>query len=382
MTVYDIAVWVALILFGIGVVHRVDAWLLRPVGTGDRTAGAGARLGAAARGVASTLFGPRILAVLRTLIVDVLLQWRVLGGGKAPLGWVMHLCIFYGFLLLLVFHALGAYFGGWISDAGYVSTRMPFLALRNAAGLLLAAGLVLAVIRRVAGRRRIHTGAGDVAVLTLLGVLAVSGFVLEAAKITSGRAFSQMVADYAGDASPEDVTALRAYWVSRFGLVWAEPVPSHDAVVLAQGQAVHEASCQLCHDAPSAAFVSYTISGGVAPVAAALDRAGWADWLWYMHVLTACVGLAYVVSSKMFHVVGTPVSLLVAEGSAQPPGAAAAVRQAVELDGCRHGGECHDGCPVLARRLARIGQREPFQPVMAFLTRKNASDLGSRPVSS
>jgi nitrate reductase gamma subunit len=381
MTVYDIAVWVALILFGIGVVHRVDAWLLRPVGTGDRTAGAGARLGAAARGVASTLFGPRILAVLRTLIVDVLLQWRVLGGGKAPLGWVMHLCIFYGFLLLLVFHALGTFFGGWLSDAGYVSTRTPFLTLRNAAGLLLVVGLVLAVIRRVVDRHRIHTGAADVAALGLLGLLAVSGFVLEAARITSGRVFSQMVADYAGEASPEDVTALRAYWVSRFGLVWAEPVPSHDAAALARGQAVHEVSCQLCHDAPSSAFVSYPISRASAPIAAALDRAGWTDWLWYLHVLTVCVGLAYVVFSKMFHVIGTPVSLLVAQGSAQPQGAAAAVRQAIELDGCGHGGECHDGCPVLTRRLARIGQREPFQPVLTFLTRKNASDLGSRPVS-
>ena len=56
-----------------------------------------------------------------------------------------------------------------------------------------------------------------------------------------------------------------------------------------------------------------------------------------------------------------------------------ATRQAIELDGCSHGGACHETCPVRVRRLDRIGAEAPYEPMLAYVDRKSAKDLGSRP---
>jgi ferredoxin len=101
-----------------------------------------------------------------------------------------------------------------------------------------------------------------------------------------------------------------------------------------------------------------------------------------VHVLACFAGLGYLAFGKMFHVVSTPVSLVVAgvAGTSQAP-AVAATRQALELDGCGHGGACHDACPVKIRRLDRIGAEAPYEPMLAYAGRKSAGDLGSRPVA-
>jgi hypothetical protein len=129
--------------------------------------------------------------------------------------------------------------------------------------------------------------------------------------------------------------------------------------------------------------VSYPLSRALAPVASGLDRAGAVNGLWWVHVLACFIGLGYLAFGKMFHVVSTPVSLVVAEvANANQAPAVAATRQAIELDGCSHGGACHDTCPVKIRRLDRIGTEAPYEPMLAYVGRKNASDLGSRPVAN
>ena len=380
---YDIAFWAALILLGIGVVHRIDAWFLRDVGLADRNVTAGQRFGAGLRGLLAAVFSGRILKVLKVLVVDVLFQARILRDRKDPLAYSMHLLIFFGFMALLLFHALGSIFGGWISSSGYVSTLNPFMFMTDLFGLMLAAGLALAVVRRVARRAEIPTGRADAAILAILILIAVSGFLLKSVKITSDSVFASMVKQYAGDGlSADEVTALKAYWAADYGLVAAAPVPSHDAAVVAQGKVVHEAVCQSCHARPASAFVSYPLSRALAPVAAGLDRAGAVRGLWWVHVLACFAGLGYLAFGKMFHAVSTPVSLIVAEvaGRDQSP-AVMATRQAVELDGCSHGGACHDACPVKIRRLDRIGTEAPYEPMLAYVGEKSAGDLGSRPVA-
>ena len=382
--VYEIAFWAALIILGIGIIHRIDAWFLRDVGLGDRNTSAAQRFGDGVKGILVAIFSTRIFKVLKVLVVDVLFQGRILRDRTDPLVYSMHLLIFYGFMGLLLFHALGSIFGGLISSAGYVSTLNPFMFLTNLGGLMLTVGLVLAIVRRVRWKAVIQTASSDVAAISILLLIAVSGFLLESVKFTSSSAFDRMLAQYAGGGlSADETTALRAYWVAEYGLVPAAPVPSHDAVVVAQGKIVHEAACRSCHTPPgSAAFVSYPISRAIAPVAAALDRAGAVQGLWYLHVLACCLGLGYLAFSKMFHVVSTPVSLMVAEvaGTRQSP-AAVATRQAIELDGCSHGGACHDTCPVKIRRLDRVGATAPYEPMLAYVDHKRAGDLGSRPVS-
>jgi nitrate reductase gamma subunit len=293
----------------------------------------------------------------------------------------MHLCVFWGFLVLLVFHALGSIFATMI-DPAYVSTINPFLAVRNVAGLVLVVGLVLAVVRRIAQRATLHTSAADKSVIAILVVIAVTGFLLEGLKITSNGEFNRMVTDYAGGALSEaDTAALRGYWVDQFGLVVPQPVASHTAAPVELGKGVHATYCQSCHAAPQSAFVSYAVSRVMAPVALSLDEAGGVKGLWWIHVLACCLGLVWVAYSKMFHVVSTPVSLIVAEvsGTHLTP-AAVAMRQMIELDGCSHGGACHDTCPVKLRRLDRIGGEAPYAPMLTYLGNKSARDLGSRPV--
>jgi len=291
-------------------------------------------------------------------------------------------CLFWGFLPQLVFHALGSTFGSLLAPS-YVSTLNPFLAIRDVFGLLLTIGLVLAVVRRVRRRGELVTSGSDKAVVAILGVIALTGFLLQAVKTTSMGAFNRMVTDYTGGAlAPEEAAALQAYWIAEFGVVAPAPAPSHDQAVLARGQAAHEAYCQGCHAKPQAAFVSYGLSRAITPAAVALDRAGAERGLWWVHVIACCLGLAWIGFSKMFHIISTPVSLVIAEVSgASPTAAATATRQMIELDGCRHGGACHAACPVRVRRLERIGHDAPYEPMLAYVGRKSAADLGSRPVA-
>ena len=98
--------------------------------------------------------------------------------------------------------------------------------------------------------------------------------------------------------------------------------------------------------------------------------------------LAVLAGLAYLVFGKMFHIIGTPVSLMIADASRgeQDP-AAALTRQVIELDGCSHGGDCHENCPVFLRRQERIGDTSAYEPMLHYLDQKSAADLGSRDVS-
>lgn len=380
--VYEVTVWVALILLAVGALHRIDAWFLREVGLGERGAPPSRRVGAGLAGALRALFSGRLLGVLKVLLLDVPFQARILRDARDPLAWVMHLAIFWGFVLLLVFHALGSTFGSWIAEA-YVPTLQPFLWLRNLAGLVLAAGLALAVVRRLRVRGRIATTAGDRVALGLLITIAASGFLLEGLKITSASEYDRMVVDYTGGGlSDDEADALRAHWVRNFGLVSPRPVPAHDREAAANGLVLHESYCASCHARPQAAFVSYPLSRALSPVAHIVDRAGGVTVLWWVHVLACFAGLGWLAFGKMFHVVSTPVSLMVAEVATGPQSPeAAATRQVIELDGCSHGGACHDTCPVRLRRLERIGQAEPYEPMLAYTDEKSAADLGSRPVS-
>jgi nitrate reductase gamma subunit len=381
--VHDIAFWAALVLLGIGVIHRIDAWFLRGVGLADRNVTAGQRFGAGLKGLVAAIFSGRIFKILKVLVVDVLFQARILRDRKDPLAYSMHLLIFFGFMGLLLFHALGNTCGKWISKAGYISTLNPFMFIIDLFGLMLLAGLVLAIVRRIVRKATIVTSRGDVAALAILIMIAVTGVLLKSVKITSDKAFAGMVKQYASDSiQPSEVSALKAYWVADYGLVAAAPVPSHNPAIVAQGKALHETACESCHTRPTAAFVSYPLSRALTPVAAGLDRAKAPRGLWWVHVLTCFFGLAYLAFSKMFHIVGTPMSLMVAEVARTQQGpAVAATRQAIELDGCSHGGACHETCPVRLRRLDRIGETAAYEPMLTYVEKKSASELGSRSVA-
>lgn len=379
--IFDIALYAALIIFGIGVIHKIDTWFLLNVGTGERNIPITRRFAAGARAVLSSVLSGNIISIIKVFFVDVLFQARILRDNKDVLAWIMHICLFWGFILLLVFHALDKYFATAISP-DYQSTLNPWMFLTNLFGLVLLLGLALAVIRRAVTKRgQIKTTGMDVYAIAILFVIVCSGFVLDGLKITSLTEFEAMVEDYGDPEDAEATRALEALWVAQYGLVSSRVTLPVSEEVLSAGEEVNEASCVDCHSRPQSAFISYPLSRILKPAAAALDRAGFRTLLWYIHILACFFGLAYLAFSKMFHIISTPVSLLVAELSGKDqPAAAAATRRMIELDGCSHGGACHEKCPVRQKRIERIEDSQAYGPMYAFLNIKSARELGSREV--
>ena len=188
-----------------------------------------------------------------------------------------------------------------------------------------------------------------------------------------------MVEDYARWAEEEDKKVLEAYWVSDFGVVSPAVKGPFTSKILEKGREIHEMSCAMCHSRPQSAFISYPLSRAMKPLALVMDQSGLPKVLWVFHFMACFVGLAYLPFSKMFHVIATPISLLVTcLGSGRESPAALATRQVIELDGCRHGGACHPGCPVRIKRQERISMTNPFGPELDFIGEKNWNDLGCR----
>jgi len=379
---FKATLYAALFIFIAGTVYRIGRWFVKSVGLGDSDVTVAQRIASGVRATLATIFSVRLIGVLKVLILDGLLQIRILRDRGDSLVWVMHLFIFVGFAYLLFFHALGSIFAVAI-DPEYESTLNPYMFLRNLGGGLVLAGLIMAVIRRtITMKSRIKTTGMDVGIIVILAVIIVSGFLLESLKITSPAEFADMVEEYSDIDDPADRLALESYWVAKYGLVSSgvvEPVASH---TLSKGLELHEESCIDCHSPPRSAFISYPVSRLTKPLALSLDRIEARTAIRYLHFLACFCGLALLAFSKMFHMISTPISLMISEVTKPVQDhAATANRQAIELDGCSHGGVCHEQCPVRRKRLERIAQTIPYDPMLAYAGEKSAANLGSREVS-
>jgi heterodisulfide reductase subunit C len=104
-------------------------------------------------------------------------------------------------------------------------------------------------------------------------------------------------------------------------------------------------SCAGCHSRPGWAFMGYPVALVSRPIATALDSARLPSTLFYIHFLASLLGLAWLPFSKFFHIITTPLSLLM--NSVDISSAAnKATRQAIELDACMHCGNCTNRCSV------------------------------------
>jgi hypothetical protein len=65
---------------------------------------AATRVAEALKGVLGSLFSAKIFLVIKSVVVDLLLQKRIFD--KSSLRWVAHTLIFTGFILLLLMHAM------------------------------------------------------------------------------------------------------------------------------------------------------------------------------------------------------------------------------------------------------------------------------------
>jgi heterodisulfide reductase subunit C/nitrate reductase gamma subunit len=342
---FKIAFYLSLAVFLVGLLYRVSTWFrfsLEPVNPAFTPA---QRFSAALKGIILTLPG-RGLTLLRVFVREVLFQERT--WKESSYRGIMHTCIFWGFWVLFFMHALERLVPTAIFK-DYASTLNPFLFLRNLFGLAMLVGMGMAFYRRfILKVPRLLSNRVDKIAMAMLFVILLSGFLLEATKITSYKIYTQMVEDYASAYNETELKNLESYWVENFGVVSPVVKGSFSQEVLAQGKEVHETACVSCHSLPQWAFAGYGLSRAVAPMAGPVDRTGIPVFLWYLHFLTCFAALAYLPFSRMFHIFTTPLSLLT--NAVMTPERSDPVnlvtKQIMELDACTHCGTCSTRCSV------------------------------------
>lgn len=342
---FQTSLYTALVVCGCGLLYKIATWFRYHLDI-DRKHGPSQRMGAFIKGFFAAVFSRRLITLVKVIVLDVLLQVRTLRENR--IRWIMHICLMYGFLALLLMHALDRY----VSEnlfADYYSTLNPYLLIRNLAFVLVMVGLILAVYRRsIRPSPRLMTSRADRFILIILAVVMLSGIFLESSKFLSNTRFQEMVDDYAALDDPADEKALASYWVANFGMVAPDLKKPFDARTLESGAELHHAYCAECHSPPQWAFASYGLSRLMRPIAQALDHAGLPTLLWHVHYLACFLGLALLPFTKLLHIFTTPLSLMinaVMDDRTSDP-ANIETRQIMEMDACTHCGACTQHCAV------------------------------------
>ena len=340
-----ISVYLALAIFGAGVLYKIFMWFRSSISIGAADIPLLRRIVSTFKGILFTLASVKIFTLCKVFILDVVFNRRILR--EDALRWVMHLCIYGGFVLLLLMHALGQYTSAVVFD-NYLSTINPFFFLRDLFGALVLVGIAIAIYRRfIAKIPRLMTRTMDLYAICIVVIIIISGIVLLGTKMVSYQVYEQMVAEYTVF-DPEESQALEAYWVQEFGVISPTAQGPFDAEILAQGRELHSMTCVECHTQSQWAFTGYGVAKIISPFALWLDGLNAHGVLWYIHFFACLIGLAYLPFSKMFHIIASPFSLLanaVMEGERSEP-ATIATKQIMELDACTHCGTCTVRCSV------------------------------------
>ncbi len=338
--------YISLIIFILGLIFKISTWFRYKIGIGADEISVSRRVLSALQGILPTLFSLRILILLKCFLLDVLLQFRILK--EDTLRWIMHILIYGGFMFLLLMHALDKYITIKLFDP-YYPTINPFIFLRDLFGIIVIIGIAIASYRRFILRvPRLKTNGMDLYAILIVAVIMLSGVFLEATKMVSYSEYKRMVDEYSGLSDPEELKALEAYWVKQFGTVSLSLKEPFDEKLLEKGRQLHQSSCAECHAKFHWAIAGYGLTKLVRPIGVGIDQARLPILLWYIHVLTCLVGLAYLPFSKMFHIFSSALSLLVNSIAEKEKlkEANQMTRRALELDACTHCGTCSLRCSV------------------------------------
>ncbi|MGD8692697.1 MAG: hypothetical protein PVI74_02535, partial [Syntrophobacterales bacterium] len=134
---FTVALYTSLTIFSLGLIYKVSTWFRYSLGIDAKNISIPARIFSAFRGMILTFFSPKLFTLLKVFVLDVLLQVKVLQ--QDFLKWAMHMCIYYGFLLLLLMHGLDKIVTSALFPE-YYSTVNPFLFLRDFFGVLVLLG--------------------------------------------------------------------------------------------------------------------------------------------------------------------------------------------------------------------------------------------------
>ncbi len=342
--VFTVSFYLALSICFFGVFLRMAGWARTEFDPQDSVGSLVRRLSGIFTGSLRILSSRRIVWIAAALIRDVFLQIPLLRAGFFR--WLAHMCIFYGFVLLVMMHALGSIITAFFFP-DYASTLDPFMMLRNLFGAMVLFGILVAALGRMRRNRFFRaTSRSDRLVMFLLALVIVSGFLLESVQIVSAPIFDQMVDDYMGTDDTEIRDPLKAYWAKEFYVVFSEQPSSQD---LETGQTLHEENCAACHSRPGSAFLSFSLSRLVGPWALWLNRVRADIWLWYIHFGICFVALALLPFTKFFHLISVPLNLMARAGvglSSHPGTPDDITRLALEMDACTHCGVCSLHCSV------------------------------------
>ncbi|SOB60169.1 Heterodisulfide reductase subunit C-like protein [Pseudodesulfovibrio profundus] len=327
MTFFDIGLILASVICLVGIVRRVAVWSRSPGGAK----------------VDHQSMIRQLLSAVRSFFLDVLLLSRT--GRTGMLRWVAHSLVFFGFIGLLLFHALDDYVTVYFFPA-YESTLDPWQFIRNLLGLMVLVGVSIMVVRRLVDKRlRSLTRFQDWAAILVVGMIILSGFFLESSKIVSPAVFDRMVRYYYFPESARDLTALKAFWAREYGVVFSAPLPLDDETV-EFGASLNEDNCSDCHADTASAFVSKTMATVGAPLAPALNRSGADSVFWYLHIIFCFIGLAALPFGKFLHPLSAPANMLVRGGRRDGAPVASGAAKGLGLDACTRCGECSLHCSV------------------------------------
>ena len=343
---FDIFLNSSLIILAIGLLVKFAQWFSYKIGIRAENADLMTRAFSALKGVLETIITPKIFVLIYVLIVDVLLQYKILK--QDFLRWFMHMLIFWGFMLLLFMHALETL----ISDPylpNYYSTVNPYMFLRDAFGAMVLVGLFIAIYRRFFMKvPRLKTNKSDLYAIGIVAVIIFSGFLLEGSKIISYSEFLNMEEEYSALDDKDDIFALESYWVKYYSLVSPNDTGEISEEIMAVGEEIHNDSCIDCHTRPQAAFGGYGVAKVFSPIGNLLEYISAVNIFYYIHILSCFLGLALLPFTKMLHIVSTPISLVTSavmkRDKASPVNIA--TRQAIELDACVHCSTCSSNCSV------------------------------------
>jgi len=343
---YSITFDLALAVFILGSLYRVGRWFTVMVGPDADQYPFQTRVSRALKSLFSVFFTPDILRLIRAFFFQIIFQGHILK--KDPFRWLMHFTIFAGILLLVLFHALEDQITANLFS-NYYPTVNPYLFLRNLFGAMVLVGIVIAGCRRLflKGLKKIST-AHDALALVLLSIIVFSGFFLEGSQIISEPVFDEMVEEYADPEDSEALSALRSYWASNYGVVFADAPDSSDPDLIEAGEEVHLESCVDCHTRPTWAFVSNPISKIIKPAGVRANSIRLDLILWKVHFLCCFALLAYLPFSKFMHLFTSSVSLMVRSLEDNQPllPANRITRRVISLDACMNCGQCSLHCSV------------------------------------
>lgn len=179
---YDTALYMALAIFGVGLIYKVSGWFRFSVDMQNRVGStpAPSRIQTALKGVFATLLSPKLGVLARVFVSDVLVQMRI--RKEDVLRWLMHMLIFVGFMFLLFTHALDKIIVTSLFDRYYLDLN-PYLIV---AGSMVLAGVAIAAYRRFIQKvPRLKTAGPDYYALVILAVIIISGLAMELTKLTS-----------------------------------------------------------------------------------------------------------------------------------------------------------------------------------------------------